>query len=70
MVASVALSISELSSLIEVAKGMDQSAIAEADAQRLLDLGLIYKLIGLLRITRAGRARISSSSALRAGTKS
>jgi hypothetical protein len=62
MITNMALSASEFASLQEVTKGFEQSAIPEADALRLLDLGLTYKLLGLLRITRAGRGRIASGS--------
>jgi hypothetical protein len=53
------LSTSEFLSLREVAKGHNQGAIPETDAQRLLQLGLVYKLIKSLHITRAGNVRIA-----------
>ena len=57
-----ALSPDEFASLQEVAKGFDQRPIPEVDAVRLLELDLIYKLLGLLRMTGAGRARIASGN--------
>jgi hypothetical protein len=62
MPATSALSVSEFSSLKEVAKGVHQCAIPERDARRLLDMELIYKLLGANHITHAGRARIASGS--------
>jgi hypothetical protein len=56
------LSTGEFASLQEVAKGFDQTPIPEADALRLLELHLIYKLLGMLRMTGAGRARIASGN--------
>ena len=56
------LSVTEFASLVEVAKGFDRRTIPPDDALRLLDLKLIYKLLGLPHITRAGRARIASGS--------
>jgi hypothetical protein len=46
-------------SLQEVAKGLYQGTVSEADAQRLLDLKFIYNLLGALRITTAGRVTIA-----------
>jgi hypothetical protein len=51
------LSASELGSLREVAKGVRHGPIPEADALRLLELRLIYRLLGDLRMTTAGRLR-------------
>jgi hypothetical protein len=62
MVANVILSVSEFASLKEVGKGFDHGSIPEADALRLLDLGLIYNLLGSFRINRAGRLRIASEN--------
>jgi len=53
------LSGSELASLCEVAKGAHHGPIPEADALRLLDLGLVYRLLGDVRVTTAGRIRAS-----------
>jgi len=53
------LSDSEFASLQEIGKGLQHSAIPEGDAVRLLELRLIYKLLGDHRITAAGRARIN-----------
>lgn len=56
------LTASEFASLKEVAKGFSQSTIPEADARRLLALSLIYRLLGSLRMTRAGNIRIARGS--------
>lgn len=53
------LSASEYASLSEVAKGFSHSSIPGADCIRLLELGLIYKLLGEDRLTRAGRTRLA-----------
>jgi hypothetical protein len=49
-----------LGSLQEVARGPFQEPICAADSARLLQLKLIYRLLGDLRITAAGRARLLS----------
>jgi hypothetical protein len=51
------LSASELASLQEIAKGIYHFSIPEADAARLLELRFIYRLLGDLRVTTAGRIR-------------
>jgi hypothetical protein len=51
------LSASELTSLQEIAKGLLHGSIPEADAARLVELRLIYRLLGDLRMTTAGRVR-------------
>lgn len=56
------LSSSEFASLKVIGEGFDHSTVTEADALRLLDLKLIYRLLGPLRMTHAGRARIISGS--------
>jgi hypothetical protein len=56
------LSASEFASLKVIGAGFDHSAVTEPDAARLLELGLIYRLLGSLRMTHAGRARIISGS--------
>lgn len=45
----------ELASLHEVAKGLEQRAIPDNHSRKLIDLRLIYKLLSALRITSAGR---------------
>jgi hypothetical protein len=55
-----ALSDTEFASLHEVAKGFHQGFIPPDHAARLVALGLIYRLLGSLRITTAGEARIAS----------
>jgi hypothetical protein len=52
------LSVSELASLREVARGPLHDPIPTAHGARLLELGLVYYLLGSLRITTAGRARV------------
>jgi hypothetical protein len=59
---ATALSPEEFTSLLEVAKGFNQDCIPLDHAQRLIDLKLIYKLLGFLNITGAGRARIAGGS--------
>jgi hypothetical protein len=56
------LTASEYCSLQELAKGFYGNAISTGDAQRLLGLKLIYRLLGDLRITTLGRARIAKGS--------
>ena len=51
------LSASELVSLLEISKGFFHGSIPEVDAVRLVELRLIYSLLGDLRITTAGRNR-------------
>ena len=58
MAARIVLSVSEFASLTEMGTGFLHEAIPTADATRLLDLGLIYALLGELRITKAGRERL------------
>ena len=55
--ADEALSHSELASLQEIGRGLRHESIPHVDAIRLLELHLIYKLLGDLRITTAGRVR-------------
>ena len=52
------LTISELASLRQVARGVFQDRICAADTERLTRLKLIYILLGDLRITAAGRAKL------------
>jgi hypothetical protein len=58
MSASDYLSATELASLREVGSGIGHGGIPETQSLRLMDLRLIYRLLGSLRITSAGRARI------------
>jgi len=53
------LTVSELASLQEIGRGLRHGSIPEADALRLLELRLIYKLLRDLRMTTAGRVRNS-----------
>jgi hypothetical protein len=65
MAANCSLSEKELGSLKEVAKGAWQEPISIADGKRLLELTLVYNLLGCLRITTAGRARIAGDVSAR-----
>jgi len=56
------LSASEFASLKVIGEGFDHSTVTDAAALRLLDLKLVYSLLGSLRMTHAGRARIISGS--------
>jgi hypothetical protein len=62
MSSSSYLSLAQFASLKEVAKGFNQGAVPTLDAGRLLELGLIYKLLGDLRLTTSGRVRIADQS--------
>lgn len=66
MSASSYLTVTELASLREVAKDFNQGPVPTADALRLLDLNLVYKLLGDLRITSTGRVRIADQALPRA----
>ena len=59
MSASSPLSATEFASLQEVGSGVCHGAIPEGDGLRLMHLRLVYKLLGHLRITTAGRLRIA-----------
>jgi hypothetical protein len=52
------LSASEMTSLREVGKGLLHGNIPEEHALRLLHLRLIYKMLGDLHITTAGRTAL------------
>jgi hypothetical protein len=52
------LSAHEFRSLIEVGKGFAHGAISEADGIALVGCGFAYKLLGQIRITTLGRARL------------
>ena len=52
------LSLGEDASLTEVGMGVFHDIIPDADAARLLGLGLVYNMLGIVRITTAGRARL------------
>jgi hypothetical protein len=52
----------EVGSLRQVSRGVFQEAICGSDTERLLRLKLIYFLLGDLRITAAGRARLLSGA--------
>jgi hypothetical protein len=56
---SLVISDSELISLREIARGFNKGPIPKADALRLLELKLVYNLLGDLRITTLGRKRLS-----------
>jgi hypothetical protein len=52
------LSPAELASLAEMGTGLLHKAIPASHTARLLELALIYGLLGDLRITKAGRLRL------------
>jgi hypothetical protein len=54
------LSQSEYASLSEVGTGFLHDAIPPEDAARLVGLGFVYKLLGDIRITTAGRLRVEN----------
>ena len=56
--AVVGVSDSELLSLREIAKGFNKGPISHTDAVRLLELNLVYCLLGDLRLTTQGRSRL------------
>ena len=56
------LSATEFASLREVGIGIGHGGIPESHSLKLMDIGLIYRLLGSLRITTAGRKRIASGS--------
>jgi hypothetical protein len=58
MSSASALSVSEFASLTEIGRSFLHDAIPPNDTTRLLELRLIYNLLGSLRITAAGRARL------------
>ena len=58
MMTKTALTEPERASLVEVGKGCGHGAILPAHSAKLLALGLIYRLLGEDRITKAGRAAI------------
>jgi hypothetical protein len=53
------LSTSEFASLAEVGKGFSHGCIPVADGVKLLEMRLIYKLLGENRLTMAGRTRLA-----------
>jgi hypothetical protein len=61
MPAGSQLSELELTSLAEVARGFCHAPIPAIDAKRLLDLKLIYNLLGSYRILAAGRKVLGDS---------
>jgi hypothetical protein len=55
----IAITSDEFDSLHEVGRGIDHRSIPPAHALRLLELRYINRLLGGLRITTAGRDRLS-----------
>ena len=53
------LSASQFASLQEVSKGIFRGPIPNADAVRLVELRLIYRLLGDFRLTTAGQNAIT-----------
>jgi hypothetical protein len=62
MSASHYLSVIEFGSLEEVGSGITHAGIPMNHGRRLMDLGLVYSLLGNLRITTAGKTRIARGS--------
>jgi hypothetical protein len=62
MSASSNLSVTEFASLREIGRGIGHAGIPESHSLRLMELGLIYRLLGSLHITTAGRIRIARGS--------
>jgi hypothetical protein len=62
MLASSYLSVTEFASLQEVARGIGHGGIPERHSLRLMDLRLIYRMLGSLRITPAGMVRVARGS--------
>jgi hypothetical protein len=62
MSASNYLSVTEFASLQEVGRGIGHGGIPESHSMRLMDLRLIYRLLGSLCVTTAGKARIARGS--------
>jgi hypothetical protein len=60
MATHIDLSENEFAALQEVARGFDQRSIPESHRRKLIDLRLIYKLLGGLRMTAAGRRHLAS----------
>ena len=52
------LSEGEYASLLEVSTGFLHHAIPADDAAQLMAMGLVYNLLGSIRLTTAGRARL------------
>jgi hypothetical protein len=50
----------EYGALLEVGKGFAHEKIPLEDAVRLMDLGLIYSLLGSHQITAAGKSRLAA----------
>jgi hypothetical protein len=50
--------VAEFTSLVEVSTGFAHESIPVSHRVRLLELGLIYNLLGSERMTTAGRARV------------
>ena len=59
MATTGALSDTELASLNEVGIGVWHEVIPADHQTRLLDLGLVYSMLGSLRLTKAGREQIT-----------
>jgi len=59
MISDDALSAAQFVSLQEVGRTFLHDSIPSEDAALLLDRGLIYRLLGNLRITAAGRTRLT-----------
>jgi hypothetical protein len=62
MTSDDALSAAQFASLTEIGRTFLHDPIPSGDAALLLERGLIYRLLGSLRITAAGRTRLSLGS--------
>jgi hypothetical protein len=62
MLANSYLSVTEFASLQEVARGIGNGGIPERHSLRLMQLRLIYRMLGSLRITPAGMVRVARGS--------
>jgi hypothetical protein len=59
MTISDALTANEFASLGEIGRGFVHGPIPSRDAELLLDRGLIYRMLGGLHISAAGRSRLA-----------
>ena len=59
MAGDESLSASELASLREIGRGPIRRSVPDADEARLVELGMVYRLLGDLQITSYGQALIS-----------
>jgi hypothetical protein len=60
MTALADISAAELLSLREIGRSVYHDAVPAAHGQKLVGLGFAFNLLGQLRITKAGRLRMSA----------